>query len=133
MSDRRIRGNPFARWIAIVVAAAAGLAGCQRPQSAGMSTTSAPGVARYFFVVPQWLPNGESTGPQRQVLEKWLVERAGGFTRLGPARGGWQHGKDLIEEDAIAYFVVGPDGLRGEIEKTILERFRQRQAFVVQW
>jgi len=90
-------------------------------------------MVRYFFVVPQDLPDGTSSEPQRKALEAWLVQQAGGYTRLGPCRGGWQNGRDLIEEDSIAYFVVGPDGLRSQIEQRIVRQFKQRQALVVQW
>ncbi|MBN1347518.1 MAG: hypothetical protein JXQ73_32810 [Phycisphaerae bacterium] len=96
-------------------------------------TEDAANSARYFFVVPQWLPGGASSKPQREALEQWLVQRAGGFTRIGPVRGGWHDGKDLIEEDSIAYFVVGPVGLKPVIETRVLGEFKQRKAFVVQW
>jgi hypothetical protein len=110
-------------------------AGCQRDlRSAGMTPSSqSAGIVRYFFVVPRTLPaGGPSTLPQKN-LETWLIQNASGYTRLGACHGGWHDGHDLIEEDNVAYFIVGPDGLKPRIEKIIVEQFKQRQAFVVQW
>ena len=90
-------------------------------------------TARYFFVVPQWLPDGTMTTAQRKSLEAWLVRRASGYTRIGPCRGGWHDGRDLIEEDNIAYFLVGPADLEPEIRRRIVDQFEQRRAFVVKW
>ncbi len=108
-------------------------AGCDH----GATTTSQPGLssgpARYFFTVPQRLPDGKTSGPEQEALEAWLIRQAGGYTRIGPCQGGWHNGRDLIEEDNIAYFVVGPTGLKPQIEQIVTERFKQRQAFVVCW
>ncbi len=94
---------------------------------------AARGDTRYFFVVPQYLPDGRATNRLRDRLEKWLVAEAGGYTRVGPCRGGWHNGKDLIEQDNTAYFVVGPAKLKPEIEQWITRWFDQQQAFVVAW
>ncbi len=117
----------------LVLAVALLAAGCDHGGVATTQPTAAAGQVRYFFVVPQWLPDGRGTGPQRKSLEGWLADKAGGYTQIGPARGGWRHGRDLIEEDSIAYFVVGPAGLKPQLERIIVEQFGQRQAFVVQW
>lgn len=107
--------------------------GCEHGATATSQPGPSNGPARYFFTVPQRLPDGGTSGPQRKALDAWLVRQAGGYTRIGPCQGGWHNGRDLIEEDNIAYFVVGPTGLKPQIERIITERFKQRQAFVVCW
>jgi hypothetical protein len=110
--------------------------GCQHGGRcpSGTAAASQPGaLVRYFFVVPQTLPDGGSSAPQCKALEAWLARTAGGYTRLGPCKGGWLHGGEIVEEDNIAYFVVGPDGLEPRIKRIIIEQFQQRRAFVTQW
>ena len=109
------------------------LAGCTHGGSATTRPAASEAQVRYFFVVPQWLPDGTMTTAQRKSLEVWLVQRASGYTRIGPCRGGWHDGRDLIEEDNLAYFLVGPDGLEPEIRRRIVDQFEQRRAFVVKW
>lgn len=90
-------------------------------------------MTRYFFVVPQYLPDGKTTNRLQRRLERWLVAEAGGYTRIGPCHGGWTNGKDLIEEDSVAYFLVGPVRMKPEIEQWIAQRFQQKATFVVAW
>ncbi len=96
-------------------------------------STQSAAPACYFIVVPLELPNGSPTDTQRKSLERWMADRAGGYTRLGPCHGGWRDGDRIVEEDHVAYFLRGPAGLKPELERIITEEFQQREPFVVPW
>jgi len=93
--------------------------------------------ARTFFVVPAKLPNGAPADTQRAALEAWLIDRAGGYTELGPVRGGWKADDGrVVVEDNVAYLVTideDADEFAEELEARIVEDFDQEEAYVEQW
>ena len=93
--------------------------------------------ARTFFVVPTKLPNGAPADAQRTALEAWLVERAGGYTCLGPVVGAWRDGAgSVVTEDNVAYLVtIDEDAgeFAEEVEERIIDSFEQEEAYVEQW
>lgn len=93
--------------------------------------------ARLFFVVPTRLPDGSPADNQRAALEAWLIDRAGGYTELGPVRGGWKADDGrVVVEDNVAYLVSideDADDFAEEIEARIVDQFDQEEAYVEQW
>jgi hypothetical protein len=130
------RWPPSREMVVLVLLMLSYVVGCQnggRCLPAAVPASRPAAQVRYFFVVPQDLPGGGSSAAQCKALEIWLARKAGGYTRLGPCKGGWMDGGRLAEEDNIAYLVFGPVGLKPQIERIIIEQFQQREALVAQW
>jgi hypothetical protein len=93
---------------------------------------------RLLFVVPEELPDGTSSAAQQAALEEWMASRAGGFTRLDGAHGGWM-GPDgeVVREDNVLYLLTFPEGDRAdgalEVEQRILRDFQQQEAWIQKW
>jgi hypothetical protein len=104
-----------------LVAALAFAIGCQ------------PADRCYFCVVPQTLPNGESTAAARERLETWFCQQAGGFTCWPALHGGWMAGDRRVDEDNAGYLVVAGPGLGPQVDARIRDEFRQGEAFVISW
>lgn len=103
------------------------IAGCAKPTHGG----------RVLFVVPQALPDGRPAAVQQAAFESWLVENAGGFTRLDQAEGAWM-GPDrrIVREKNHLYLVTFPAGRRGfeaELDRRIREDFQQQESWVQKW
>lgn len=103
----------------------------------GLSLACTAPRTRAFFVIPQELPGGESSEPQRVELEQWLAQRAGGFTRLGAAEGAWLDPQGrVVTETNHAYLVSvkeDPRAFERELRTRILRDFRQQEAYVERW
>jgi hypothetical protein len=93
---------------------------------------------RLLFVVPDHLPDGTPSAAQQAALEEWMASRAGGFTRLDGAHGGWM-GPDgeVVREDNVLYLLTFPEGERAdvarEVEQRILRDFQQQEAWIQKW
>ena len=118
------------RWLPLflTLALCLPLAGC-------LHKPAAP--ARSMFVVPMTFPDGTPTDAEVEDFERWLVERAGGFTRITPARGGWMSpAGEIIIEDNHLYLVShkdDPDGFRDDVERRVIDTFRQQEAWIERW
>jgi len=92
---------------------------------------------RYLFVVPEQLPSGAPSDPQRAELEGWLVERAGGFTEIEGVRGGWRapDGSVVTEGNRLYLVTVGehPRRFRSEVRARVIEDFDQQEAYIERW
>lgn len=93
--------------------------------------------ARYLFVVPEQLPDGTDSTPQRTQLEGWLVQRAGGFTEIEGVRGGWlAPGGETVTESNRLYLVTVPSGkkrFREELRQQIIGDLKQEEAWIERW
>lgn len=105
--------------------------------TAGCAGTPASGH-RTLFTVPVTLPDGTSSETQREELERWLVERAGGYTMIGTGRGGWKSpaGEVITEENHV--YIVGvydgdPETFAKEVNDYIVKNFDQQEAWVERW
>lgn len=107
--------------------------GCVYKTSIGTNTGH-----RTFFVVPTHLPDGSPSDEQVEQLEAWLIEEAGGYTRLGTGTGGWKSptGEVIVEENHI--YIVGiysgdPGEFADSLNSYIVENFNQQEAWIEQW
>lgn len=89
-------------------------------------------VVAHFFLVPARLPDGRDAAPRLAALEDWLAESFGGYTRLGPARGGWKNERGQVETaDNLAYLVSFSRDVSGEIAARIGRDFGERVPYVL--
>jgi hypothetical protein len=88
----------------------------------------------YEFIVPQQMPDGTSTAEEREPFEEWLVDEAGGFTRLDAVEGAWRSPEGtVVREPNHLYLVTVPPGnsaFEGELRARIVEDFDQQEAWV---
>lgn len=115
--------------LGLVLAAGPVVAGPPAAPVTGLPT--APVVA-HLFLVPARLPDGADAAPRLAGLEAWLAEAFGGYTRLGPARGGWKNERGVIETaDNLAYLVTFSRDVSGEIAGRIARDFGERVPYVL--
>lgn len=88
----------------------------------------------YQFVVPQQMPDGTGSADERLPFEEWLVDEAGGFTRIDSVEGAWRAPDGtVVREPNHLYFVTVPAG-RPEFEQQlrarIVDDFDQQEAWI---
>lgn len=92
---------------------------------------------RVLFVVPAKPPASVPSANPREELNRWLVEKAGGYTTL-PAQGAWKSPSgEVVSEDNLLYIVSLYDGDMEEFEKElntfIITEFGQQEAYIERW
>jgi hypothetical protein len=93
---------------------------------------------RTMFTVPMAFPDGTPTDAEVEDFERWLVDRAGGFTRITPARGGWMSpaGEVIVEDNHLYVVSISdgqPDAFRDDVERQVIDTFRQQEAWIERW
>ena len=97
-----------------------------------------PRADRLLFVVPETLPDGESSSGQISELEEWMARQAGGFTRINGVEGGWMAPSgEVLRESNVLFLLSLPKGtpgsLESELEGRILTDFNQQEAWIQRW
>ncbi|TVM19461.1 hypothetical protein DPQ33_03635 [Oceanidesulfovibrio indonesiensis] len=86
----------------------------------------------HFFVVPTTAAKGNTFHEEIISLKKMLIDRAGGFTELGPSHGGHLRADGNINrQDNISFVVAADEDLRDELVPYIHEHFGQEKPFVL--
>lgn len=86
----------------------------------------------HFFVVPATAPEGHAFHEEIIALKKMLIDRAGGFTQLGPSHGGHLRPNGNIErQDNISFVVASTEDMRQELVDFIHKHFNEDQPFVL--
>lgn len=89
-------------------------------------------VVAHVFLVPARLPDGGDAASRLADLEAWLAEAYGGYTRLGPARGGWKNERGQVETaDNVAYLVSFSRDVSGDIAARLTRDFGERVPYVL--
>ncbi|MUM76072.1 hypothetical protein GKC30_00310 [Pseudodesulfovibrio sp. F-1] len=87
----------------------------------------------HFTVIPAVMPDGSDPGPALVEFRAELIRLAGGYTELGPSRGGKMHPEGIVHEENIA-FVVGADrDLSGQIKTLTRRLFGEANVFILAW
>ncbi len=98
---------------------------------------TSPPATRTLFVVPATLPDGRASDAERAELERWLVDRAGGYTELGEVRGGWKSPTGEVVTETNRLYLISVSDKPGLFEKELRERivrdFHQQEAYVERW
>lgn len=89
---------------------------------------------RTLFVVPNTLPNGQSSEQRRAALETWMADRAGGFTEMGEVNGAWKTPKgEVLREKNRMYLITvedDPEAFREALREKIITEFEQEEAYL---
>jgi hypothetical protein len=86
----------------------------------------------HFFVVPATAAEGRTFHEEIIGLKKMLLDRAGGYTELGPSHGG--HLRDngnIARQDNISFVVSSTEDLREELTAYIRSHFGEDQPYVL--
>ncbi|MEW5734833.1 MAG: hypothetical protein AB1921_08255 [Thermodesulfobacteriota bacterium] len=88
----------------------------------------------HFFVVPKTMPDGSSAKEQMDALKVWLCDKAGGYTELPDAPGGWMnHQGGLETSDQHAFLVSAPANMKDEITAYVKKEFAETDPYVMVW
>ena len=88
----------------------------------------------HFFVVPAAVKSGKNLSEELTTLRQKLVSLAGGYTELGPSRGGSKGPNGEVEtEDNYSFLVAAPKNITAELKKYIPEHFATEHPFVLVW
>lgn len=86
----------------------------------------------HFFVVPTTAPKDHTFHEEIIGLKKMLIDRAGGFTELGPSHGGHlREDGNIHRQDNISFVVASTVDMRDELVTYIREHFGQKEPFVL--
>lgn len=88
----------------------------------------------HLVAVPKALPSGEDTAPLLQQFKREWSARAGGYTQLGEAEGGWidPRGQLLTERNHL-FLICSPEDLSPALGRDLAMRFKQELPFVLVW
>lgn len=119
------RATPALIFAALVLALAAGCA---------HTPGHVPVQYVHFFVAPKALPDGSDATPKLEALKAWLCEKAGGYTEIPDAPGGWINHQNKLESAEQAGFIVSAGtNLKAEIAARIEKEFAEKEAYVLVW
>ena len=98
------------------------------------SGASAPGRYVHFCVVPRTLPDGSDAAPRIEAFKIWLCEKAGGYTEIPSAPGGWVNpGGELETAEQAGFLVSSPACLTRDIAEYVAREFRETHPYVIAW
>lgn len=87
----------------------------------------------HFVVVPQTLASGYDSAPVVLEFKKAVIELAGGFTELGPSRGG-SVGDGMVKHEQNISFVIGADrDISMELQELADRLFDGKGVFIMSW
>ena len=88
----------------------------------------------HFFVAPKFMPDKTASSKEMASLRTWLASRAGGYTELMEAPGGWLNAQSELEtEDQVGFFLSATSNLKKAIEQYLITNFKETQPYVEVW
>lgn len=87
----------------------------------------------HFTVVPATMPDGSDAGPALEQFKAEVIKLAGGFTELGPSRGGSLHPDGVHHSNNIAFLIGADRDLSAELKALTLRLFGETSVFILVW
>jgi hypothetical protein len=88
----------------------------------------------HFFVVPESVKEGKKLADELAELREKLVSLAGGYTELGPSKGGSKEPDGRLDtESNIAFIVSAPRNITADLEEYISRHFATKHPFILVW
>lgn len=87
----------------------------------------------HFTVVPAVMPDGSDPGPALVEFRAELVRLAGGYTELGPSKGGAMHPEGVVHEENIAFLIGAERDLSGQLKALVKRLFGEANVFILTW
>lgn len=87
----------------------------------------------HFTVVPAVLPDGSDPGPALVEFRAEVARLAGGYTELGPSRGGAMHAGAVVHEENIAFLIGADRDLSVELKALVRRLFGEANVFILAW
>jgi hypothetical protein len=102
----------------------------------GATDARAEGVKPFhvhFTVVPAVLPDGSDPGPALVEFRAEVARLAGGYTELGPSKGGAMHAGVVVHEENIAFLIGADRDLSVELKALVRRLFGEANVFILAW
>lgn len=87
----------------------------------------------HFTVVPATMPDGSDAGPALEQFKAEVIKLAGGFTELGPSRGGSLHPDGVHHSNNIAFLIGADKDISAELKALTLRLFGETSVFILVW
>ncbi|WP_285907920.1 hypothetical protein [Pseudodesulfovibrio pelocollis] len=87
----------------------------------------------HFTVVPAVMPDGSDPGPALVEFRAEVARLAGGYTELGPSRGGAIHSGVVVHEESIAFLIGADRDLSAQIKALVRRLFGDANVFILAW
>ncbi|WP_319466136.1 hypothetical protein [uncultured Pseudodesulfovibrio sp.] len=87
----------------------------------------------HFTVLPQKMPSGADSWPVVMEFKTKVMELAGGFTELGPSRGGSLHPDSVHHEENLSFLIAADRDISADLKKLITSYFNKENAFILVW
>ncbi|QGY41636.1 hypothetical protein GM415_16410 [Pseudodesulfovibrio cashew] len=112
---------PFIFCLCLVLAAGAAQAGEQEP------------FVVHFVVIGKVLPDGSDSAPLMDEFKLEVLKLAGGFTELGPTRGGSLHDNVVRSEENVSFIIGAKKDISVELKALTDRLFKDGGAFIMSW
>ncbi len=87
----------------------------------------------HYTILPQKLNDGSDSWPLVMEFKTEVIKLAGGFTELGPSRGGSLHPDSVHHEENISFLVAADKDVSAELKKIIQKLFNDEKVFILVW
>ncbi len=87
----------------------------------------------HFTVVSKTMPDGSDSGPAVLKFKEEVIKLAGGFTELGPTRGGSLHPDGVHQQDNLSFIIGADKDISKDLKKMTQRLFKGDGAFILVW
>jgi len=87
----------------------------------------------HFTVVPKTMPDGSDAGPALLSFKAEVIKLAGGYTELGPTRGGSLHPDGVHDQDNITFIIGAKKDISKDLKDMSKRIFKDDGAFILVW
>jgi len=87
----------------------------------------------HFVVVPAVMPDGSDASPMIMEFKKEVIGLAGGFTELGPSKGGALENGKVVHQENVSFIIGAKKDISKELKALTEKLFQGKGAFILAW
>ena len=87
----------------------------------------------HFVVVPAVMPDGADASPMIMEFKKEVIAMAGGYTELGPSKGGAVEDGVLVQQENVSFVIGAKKDISKELKALSEKLFKGKGAFILAW